>query len=68
LGCGASASAASGFKGLFECIADRPDGDIVEVEPVAIAGLQRLDEEPALGDLKDQRIAGGGRGWICVWP
>lgn len=44
---------------LYCANADRPDGDIVEIEAVAIAGLQRFNEEAALGDLEDQGIAGG---------
>jgi hypothetical protein len=37
-----SACAASGLVGLRERVADRPDGDVVEVEPVGVPGLERL--------------------------
>jgi hypothetical protein len=54
LGCGL----ASG-EGRFQCGADRPYRRIVEVEPVGIAGFQRLDMEMFGGDLQQQDFLGG---------
>ena len=34
----------------------RPDGDIVEIQPVAVSGFQRLDEEVPGGNVEDQRV------------
>ena len=62
------ASRAPGIKGLFKRSAYGPDSDIVEIEAIPIAGLQRLDAELALGDLEDQGIALGKRiGFCAAW-
>ena len=61
------ACAASSLKGFLERRADGPDGDIVEIQPIPVLGLQRLDPELALGDLKELGIAGGvGIGGLAV--
>jgi len=48
------------LEGLRERVADRPDGDVVEIEPVRVPCLEGLEEETAPGDLEDQCIAAGG--------
>ena len=50
---------ASGI-GRLQRVAYRPDGDIVKIEAVAVAGFQRLDVgEMLLCDRQQQGFAGG---------
>ena len=51
-----------GFKGGAHC----PDGDIVEIQPVAVPGVQRLNEEVPGGNVEDQRLGCGGFGFGCL--
>ena len=43
----------SGLEGFLERGADGPDGDVVEIQPVPVAGLERLEVELALPDWAD---------------
>jgi hypothetical protein len=46
-------------EGRFQCSADRPDRHIVKVEPVAVAGFQRLKMKMLGGDFQQQGFDGG---------
>jgi hypothetical protein len=51
--------AAAGFKGSLQRGTDRPDGGVVEIEAVGIAGLEGFEEQVPLCDVHQQGIAGG---------
>src|SRR5690606_4973285 len=49
--------------GLNQGGADLPDGDVVEIQPVAVPGVQRLDEEVTLCNVEHQHLGRGGGGF-----
>ncbi|MCA3284612.1 MAG: hypothetical protein ING16_17300 [Roseomonas sp.] len=55
-----------------ECLADGPDGDIVEVERIAVSGLQRFNRgHVPLGDFEEKLSGVGGvvhLGLLAVAP
>ena len=47
----------AGGIGFRECLADGPDGDIVEIERVAVSGLQRFNRgHVPLGDFEEKLV------------
>jgi len=61
------ASAAARLEGGLQRRAHRPDGMLVEVEAVGVAGVEGFQKEMALRDLQEQRITLGSRvrGWAA---
>ena len=47
----------TGGVGFRECLADGPDSDIVEIERVAVSGLQRFNRgHVPLGDFEEKLV------------
>ena len=62
----------AGGIGFREGVADRPDRDIVEIERVAVSGLQRFNRgHVPLGDFEEKLVGVGGivhLGLLAVAP
>jgi hypothetical protein len=55
-----AAGMASSFESVDEGLADSPNAHVVEVESVAVAGLQRLDKEMLGSDALQELVTGLG--------
>ena len=55
----------AGCVGFRERISDGPDGDIVEIERVAVSGFQRFNRgHVPLGDIQEKLVGFGGVGHL----